>query len=49
MAMPVSSMLTHFREEFEQHMEAARARRDLEALEPLGAAELASVAEAGPA
>ena len=48
MAMPVSSMLKHFREEFEQHMEAARARRDLEELEPLGAPELASVAEAGP-
>jgi NADH-quinone oxidoreductase subunit F len=49
MAMPVSSMLKHFREEFEQHMEAARARRDLAELEPLGAPELASVAEAGPA
>jgi hypothetical protein len=30
-------------------MEAARARRDLADLQPLGAPELASVAEAGPA
>jgi hypothetical protein len=30
-------------------MEAARARRDLTELEPLGAPELASVAEAGAA
>ena len=30
MAMPVASMLKHFREEFEQHMEEARRRRDLE-------------------
>ena len=31
MAMPVASMLKHFRDEFEQHMEDARAeRRDLE-------------------
>jgi len=49
MAMPVASMLKYFREEFEQHMEAARARRDLADLQPLGAPELASVAEAGPA
>jgi hypothetical protein len=48
MAMPVSSMLKHFREEFEQHMENARRRRDLEELPALSAPELASVAEAGP-
>jgi NADH-quinone oxidoreductase subunit F len=30
MAMPVASMLKHFREEFEHHMEEARERRDLE-------------------
>ena len=47
MAMPVSSMLKHFRPEFEMHMETARARRDLQELEPLGAPELASVPEAG--
>jgi NADH-quinone oxidoreductase subunit F len=29
MAMPVASMLKHFREEFEQHMEQARTKRDL--------------------
>jgi uncharacterized membrane protein (DUF106 family) len=49
MAMPVSSMLKHFREEFEQHMEEARRRRDLADLEQLGAPELAAVPEAGPA
>src|SRR4029450_6428690 len=49
MAMPVASMLKHFREEFEQHMEEARRRRDLADLEPLGAPDLAAVPEAGPA
>jgi NADH-quinone oxidoreductase subunit F len=29
MAMPVASMLKHFRPEFEQHMEAARERQEL--------------------
>jgi NADH-quinone oxidoreductase subunit F len=48
MAMPVASMLKHFRPEFEMHMETARARRDLQELEPLGAPELAAVPEAGP-
>jgi NADH-quinone oxidoreductase subunit F len=49
MAMPVASMLKHFREEFEQHMEAARRRRDLAELEHFSAPELAAVPEAGPA
>jgi NADH-quinone oxidoreductase subunit F len=49
MAMPVKSMLEHFRPEFEAHMEAARERRDLEALEAHGAGELGAVAEAGAA
>ena len=49
MAMPVQSMLKHFREEFEQHMEEARRRRDLEELPHLGAPELAAVPEAGAA
>jgi NADH-quinone oxidoreductase subunit F len=49
MAMPVASMLRHFREEFEHHMEDARARRDLDDLPHFGAAELAAVPEAGPA
>jgi NADH-quinone oxidoreductase subunit F len=49
MAMPVASMLKSFRPEFEQHMEDARARRDLEALQPLGAGELGAVREAGAA
>jgi hypothetical protein len=42
-------MLQHFREEFEQHIELARAGRDLEALEPFGALELAATDQAGAA
>jgi NADH-quinone oxidoreductase subunit F len=49
MAMPVASMLKHFREEFEQHMEEARVRRDLEGLPAQGAGELAAAAESGAA
>jgi NADH-quinone oxidoreductase subunit F len=49
MAMPVASMLQHFRPEFEAHMEAAREARDLAALAHLSAAEVAAVPEAGPA
>ncbi len=49
MAMPIGSMVKHFRDEFEQHMEAARAERDLQHLPAQGAGELAAVAEAGPA
>ena len=49
MAMPVASMLEHFREEFEQHMEAARERRDLEEVHAFGAQELGSVPQAGAA
>ena len=47
MAMPIGSMLVHFREEFEQHMEAARRRRDLEEMTAFGAGELAAVEGAG--
>jgi NADH-quinone oxidoreductase subunit F len=46
MAMPVSSMLKHFRAEFEEHMEQARDRADRDAL---SAPELASVQQAGAA
>jgi hypothetical protein len=46
MAMPVASMLKHFREEFEQHMEQSRDRADREAF---GAAELGAIEEAGAA
>jgi NADH-quinone oxidoreductase subunit F len=49
MAMPVGSMIKHFRDEFEQHIEEARARRDREELATFGAGELAAVAEAGAA
>jgi NADH-quinone oxidoreductase subunit F len=47
MAMPIGSMLVHFREEFERHMNEARARRDLREMEALGAAELAASPTAG--
>jgi NADH-quinone oxidoreductase subunit F len=49
MAMPVGSMLEHFREEFEQHIEEARRRRGLAELPSLSAGELAAVEGAGPA
>jgi NADH-quinone oxidoreductase subunit F len=49
MAMPVASMLKHFRPEFERHMEAARERRDLTAMQAMGAEELGAVAGAGAA
>jgi NADH-quinone oxidoreductase subunit F len=48
MAMPIGSMIKHFREEFVEHMEAARDRRNL-SQEAYGAGELAASAEAGPA
>ena len=49
MAMPVGSMLKRFRPEFEQHMEAARERRDLASIRPMGAEELGAAAGAGAA
>jgi NADH-quinone oxidoreductase subunit F len=49
MAMPVGSMIEHFRDEFEQHIEQARAARDSEQMAARGGAELASVPGAGPA
>ena len=49
MAMPVGSMIRHFREEFEQHIEEARRRKEREQLLAFGAHELAAAAEAGPA
>jgi NADH-quinone oxidoreductase subunit F len=49
MAMPVGSMIEHFREEFEQHIEAARVRHGLEEAVALGAGELAAATESGPA
>ena len=49
MAMPIGSMIKHFRPEFEEHIERARADKDREAVPALGAGELAAVAEAGPA
>ena len=49
MAMPVGSMIQHFREEFEEHIEAARTRQQREELGAFGAGELAATAEAGAA
>ncbi len=48
MAMPIGAMIKHFREEFVQHMEEARHRRNLTEV-AYGAGELAGSAEAGPA
>jgi NADH-quinone oxidoreductase subunit F len=49
MAMPIGSMIRHFRPEFESHIEAARERADREAIAaPVSAAELAASAHAGP-
>jgi len=49
MAMPIGSMIKHFRPEFEEHIERARADKDREAVAAFGAGELAAAAEAGPA
>ncbi len=49
MAMPIGSMIQHFREEFEEHIAAARERRQLEEAPAFSAGELAAAAEAGPA
>jgi NADH-quinone oxidoreductase subunit F len=49
MAMPIGSMIKHFREEFEDHIETARAAQEREHMAALGAGELGSVATAGPA
>jgi NADH-quinone oxidoreductase subunit F len=49
MAMPVGSMIKHFREEFEEHIAEARRRRELDEMAAFGAGELAAAAEAGPA
>ena len=49
MAMPVGSMIKHFRDEFEEHIERRRAERDRDELQALGAGELAATAEAGAA
>ncbi|MFN2616978.1 MAG: NADH-quinone oxidoreductase subunit NuoF [Thermoleophilaceae bacterium] len=48
MAMPVGSMIAHFREEFETHIEQARVAREGQEAEALGAGELAATPGAGP-
>jgi NADH-quinone oxidoreductase subunit F len=48
MAMPIGSMVKHFREEFEEHIERARAAGDGQ-VEAFGADELAASQEAGVA
>jgi NADH-quinone oxidoreductase subunit F len=49
MAMPIGSMIKHFKEEFEQHIEQARIAREREEMAAFGAAELAAASESGPA
>ena len=49
MAMPIGSMIKHFRDEFEGHIEAARTAADRDHLTALGAGELASAQGAGAA
>jgi NADH-quinone oxidoreductase subunit F len=49
MAMPVGSMIKHFRDEFEAHIERARHARERESVAAFGAGELAAVDEAGAA
>jgi NADH-quinone oxidoreductase subunit F len=49
MAMPIGSMIQHFREEFEEHIAKARERRQLEEAAAFSAGELAAAVEAGPA
>ena len=49
MALPIGSMIKHFREEFEEHIERARAARDREHIPAFSAGELAASVEAGPA
>ncbi len=49
MAMPIGSMIKHFRPEFEGHIERARSDKDRELVQAFGAGELAAAAEAGPA
>jgi NADH-quinone oxidoreductase subunit F len=49
MAMPIGSMIKHFREEFEQHISEARERRQLEEAAAFSAGELAAAVEAGAA
>ena len=49
MAMPIGSMIKHFRPEFEAHIEAARERADrAAAVGEFSAVELAASAHAGP-
>jgi NADH-quinone oxidoreductase subunit F len=49
MAMPIGSMIKHFKEEFEQHIEQARVAREREEMAAFGAGELAAAQGAGPA
>jgi NADH-quinone oxidoreductase subunit F len=49
MAMPIGSMIEHFRDEFEQHIAEARERRQLEEAAAFSAGELAAAVEAGAA
>jgi NADH-quinone oxidoreductase subunit F len=48
MAMPIGSMIKHFRDEFEAHIERARDEKDRELVAAFSAGDLAASAEAGP-
>jgi NADH-quinone oxidoreductase subunit F len=48
MAMPIGSMIKHFRDEFEAHIDRARDEKDRELVAAFSAGELAASAEAGP-
>jgi len=47
MAMPIGSMIKHFRDEFEEHIDRARAAQERQQMAAFGAGELASVPHAG--
>ena len=49
MAMPIGSMIKHFREEFDEHIEEARRRKEREHLRAFSADELAGAVGSGPA
>jgi NADH-quinone oxidoreductase subunit F len=48
MAMPIGSMIKHFRNEFEDHIDRARDEKDRELVQAFSAGDLAASAGAGP-
>jgi NADH-quinone oxidoreductase subunit F len=49
MAMPIGSMIKHFRDEFEAHIDRVRTEKDRELVQAFSAGDLAASAGAGPA